>query len=127
MGFKSHFKSNFLPKEYYAVLRNFGNVYIYGEDWEAYDYKSASNKCLKAQRTFKISEARMLDLSTNKVGFKPVFNAEYCFHSVLKRGKTWADLKPALLPKHITVKNVKKLDVLALLREIVVSDEVQAF
>jgi len=64
--------------------------------------------CVKAQRSFKISEARMLDLSTNKVGVKTTYNGEYCFHSVLKRGKRWADVKPELLPKQTSVKAAKK-------------------
>ena len=69
----------------------------------------------------------MLDLSTNKVGVKTTYNGEYCFHSVLKRGKRWADLKPEVLPKQSTVKAAKKKDVLALLGAIGVSDAVRAF
>ncbi|XP_034047172.1 uncharacterized protein LOC117528648 [Thalassophryne amazonica] len=116
-----------LPQEYHTLLQQFGNVYIYGTDWKAFDYRSATKECVKAQRSFKISDARMLDLSTNKVGFKTVYNGEYCFHSVLKRSKRWADLKPAILPKQSTVKVSKKHDVLALLEAIGVSDGVRAF
>ena len=103
-----------LPQEYHAILQQFGNVHIYGTDWKAFDYRSATKVCVKSQRSFKISEARMLDLSTNKVGLKMAYNGEHCFHSVLKRGKRWADLKPALLPKQTSVKGAKKCDVLAL-------------
>lgn len=95
---------------------------MYGTDWQAFDYRCASKECVKAQQSFKISEARMLHLSTNQVGFKAAYNGEYCFHSVLKRGMRWADLKPAMLPKQTTVKGAKKCDVLALLVEIGVSD-----
>ncbi|XP_056098814.1 uncharacterized protein LOC130077555 [Rhinichthys klamathensis goyatoka] len=116
-----------LPQEYHALLQQFGNVYIYGTDWKAFDYKSATKECVKAQRSFKISEARMLDLSTNKVGIKVAYNGEYCFHSVLKRGKRWADLKPAILESQTTVKKAKKQDVVALLKAIGVSEAVSAF
>lgn len=34
---------------------------------------------------FKISEARMLDLRNDQVGFETTYNGEYCCHSVLKR------------------------------------------
>lgn len=111
-----------LPQEYHAILQQFGPVHVYGTDWEAFDYRSTTADCVKAQRSFKISEACMLDLSTNKVGFKTAYNGEYCFHGVLKQGKSWADLKPELLPKQTSVKSAKKHDVLALLGAIGVSD-----
>ncbi|KAG5285826.1 hypothetical protein AALO_G00007910 [Alosa alosa] len=56
-----------LPQEYHAILQQFGNVHVYGTDWDVFDYREASKDYVKAQRSFKISEARMLDLSTNKV------------------------------------------------------------
>ncbi len=116
-----------LPQEYHDILQQFGHVHVYGTDWEAFDYRSATKECVKAQKSFKISEARMLDLSTNKVGLKTAYNGEFCFHSALKRGKRWAHLKPELLPKWTSVKAAKKRDVLALLGAIGVSDEVRAF
>ncbi len=77
-------------------MQQFGHVHVYGTDWEAFDYKSATKECV-------------------------------CFHSVLKWGKRWADLKPELLPKRTSVKAAKKRDVLALLGAIGVSDVVRAF
>lgn len=115
-----------LPQEYHTLLQQFGNVYIYGTDWKAFDYKSATKECVKTQRSLKISEARMLDFSTNKVGMKSTYNGEYCFHSVLKRGKRWTDLKPAILSNQTTVKGAKKQDVLVLLKAIGVSEAVNA-
>lgn len=76
-----------------------GHIHVYGTNWEVFDCRSATADCVKAQRSSKISAARMLDLSTNKVGFKTAYNGEYCFCGVLKWGKWWADLKPELLPK----------------------------
>lgn len=97
-----------LPQEYHAILQQFGNVHVYGTDWEAYDYRAVTKHCVKAQKSFKISEARMLDLSTNKMGVKTTYNGEYCFHSVLKRVNWWADLKPEVLPMQSSVKAAKK-------------------
>ncbi|XP_062400148.1 uncharacterized protein LOC134089720 [Sardina pilchardus] len=92
-------------------------------DWEALDLKSATKDCVKFQKSFKISDARMLDLSTNKVGIKTTSNGEYNYYSVLKRGKRWADLKPEVIAKQTSVKAAKKRDVLGL----GVLDEVRAF
>ncbi|KAK0154977.1 hypothetical protein N1851_002695 [Merluccius polli] len=107
-----------LPEAYYAILKQFGHVHVYGTDWKGLDFKSATKACVKAQKSFKISEARMLDLSTNKVGVKTSYNGEYSFYSVLKRGKCWANLKPEVIPKQTSVKAAKKHDVLALLEAI---------
>ena len=65
---------------------------------------------VKAQRSFKLSEARMLELKNDKVGFKAVYNSEYCYRSVLKRGKKWANFKPSQFPNESTVKEAKRKD-----------------
>lgn len=104
-----------LPETYYDILQQFGHVHLYGTDWKGFDFKSATKACVKSQKSFKISEARMLDLSTNKVGVKTSYNGEYSFYRVLKRGKRWADLKPEVIPKQTSVKAAKRRDVLALL------------
>ena len=103
-------------------MRNHGNVYIYGQHWQAYDFKAEAQAFVKAKRSFKLSEARMLEVKNDKVGFKAVYNGEYCYHAVLKRGKKWASFQPSQLPNENTVKEVKRKDVLVLLSEIGVSD-----
>ena len=115
-----------MPEEYYRILRNHGNVYVYGQDWQPF-YKSATQAFVKQQRSFKLSEARMLAMKNDQVGFKSVHNGEYCYHSVLKRGKKWADFKPNLLLNQSNVKEAKKRDVKSLLAEIGASDEVLEF
>lgn len=69
----------------------------------------------------------MLEFRKEKLGFKAVYRGEYCYHSVLKRGKKWANFKPSQLPKESTVNEAKRKDVLDLLSEIGVSDNVRAF
>ena len=61
-----------LPEEYYSILRNHGNVYVNGKDWGAFAFKSAMKAFVKGQKTFKLSEARMLELKNDQVGFKTV-------------------------------------------------------
>ena len=116
-----------LPEEYCSILKRFGNVYVYGEDWESFDFRSATQHHLKAKKPFKISDAHMLRFISGQVGFKTSYSADYCHHSVLKRGKRWADFRPAPLPMESTVTDAKKRDVLSLLAEIGASDEVPAF
>ena len=99
------------PEEYYKLLRAHGNVYVYDIDWQPFDFKSQTHTLLKSQRSFKLSEARMLLLNSDQIGFKTTYTAGYCFHSVLKCGKRWTDFKPTQLPMVLTVKEGKKRDV----------------
>ncbi|RXN05696.1 hypothetical protein ROHU_033191 [Labeo rohita] len=73
-----------------------------------------------------MSEARVLQISGDKLGFKPVFAGEFCQHSVLKRGKRWCQFKPAP-PDVNCVKEAKRTDVLKLLGELGVPKAVQEF
>lgn len=56
-----------------------------------------------------------------------MYNSDFCYHSVLKRGQNWANFKPSQLPNVSTVKDAKRKDVLNLLAEIGASDTVRAF
>ncbi len=116
-----------MPEEYYVILRNHGNVHIYGQHWKAYDFKAETQVFVKTQKSFKLSDARMLELRNDKLGFKAVYNSEYCYHSIMKRGKKWANFKPSQLTNESTVKDAKRKDVLNLLSEIGVSANVRAF
>ena len=114
-----------LPEQYHAILRKHGNVHVYGEDWVASDF--ATQAFVKTQRPFKISEARMLDMSTVKVGFTTTYAASYCYHSILKRGQRWGDYKPNRLEMVSTVKDAKKKDVDSLLNAIGAPQNVKTF
>ena len=106
------------PNGYYDILRKHGNLYIYGVDWNAQDFKSETQNFVKSQRSFKLGDARMLSITSDKIGFKTTYAAEYCYHSVLKRGKQWTNFKPKPLEMVTTVKAAKKTDVEKLLAEI---------
>ena len=95
------------PEEYYKLLQAHGNVYDI--DWQAFDFKSKTQALLKSQRLFKLSEAWMLLLNSDQIGFKTTYASGYCYHSVLKRGKRWADFKPTQLPMVSTVKEEKNV------------------
>ena len=75
------------PNEYMKVRKKCGNVYQYGRDWKAFDYKKARLTLVKGQRSFKFGEALQLEINRDGLEFKPVYNGEFCQHSVLKRGK----------------------------------------
>ena len=36
-----------LPEQYYSILREHGNLYVYGKDWNAFDYKSETSYFIK--------------------------------------------------------------------------------
>ena len=104
------FDTILLPEQYHAILRKHGNVNLYGEDWVASDFKSATQAFVKTQRPFKMTYA-----------------ASYWYHSILKRGKRWGDYKPNPLPMVSTVKDAKKHDAEALLNAIGAPVNVKTF
>ena len=87
-----------LPTEYLKILQKHGNVHVYGTDWVCLDFKSAAASHCKSSRQFKISEARMLQVAGDKDGFKRIYEGEFCYHSVLKKGKKWGTFRPAVCP-----------------------------
>lgn len=116
-----------LPKDYMNILRNHGNVYVYGVDWECFNYKKESKTFIKTTRSFKISEAKTLLVDGDKLGFASTYNGELCYHVLLKRGKSWANFQPEIASRVNRVKKAKKTDILKLLDHIGVSDEVRSF
>ncbi|XP_030609214.1 uncharacterized protein LOC115796882 [Archocentrus centrarchus] len=104
-----------LPDEYTNILQRHGTVHQYRKDWQSYDFTKEAASFTTTQRTFKISDARVLQISGDMLGFKASFTGEFCQHSVLKQGKRWSQFKPAPLPDVNCVKEEKKTDVLKLL------------
>ena len=72
-----------LPSDYHAVLRSHGTLLIYGDDWKAQDFKATTSRLTKTTRSFKISEARVLEICGNELGFKSSYHGEFCNHSIL--------------------------------------------
>ena len=103
-----------LPEEYHDILRKHGNLHVYGEDWQSFDFKAATAALCKAQRSFKISEEKVISLDGNNILFKQSYNGVGCVHSLLKKGKKWLNLQPDLLPTQNKVTKAKK-DVIKLL------------
>ena len=62
-----------MPEEYLAILRNHGTVHTYGDDWEAFDYKNEVKRFTKTKRGFKISEAKALQITSDRLGFLSVY------------------------------------------------------
>lgn len=110
-----------LPSVYLEIMRRHGSVHVYGEHWQCYDFKAAAAKHWSSSRSFNISEARVLEIRDDHLGIKQLYSGDFCYHSVLKRGKKWETFKPAVAPRMNCVKEAKKADVLKLLGELGVS------
>lgn len=110
-----------MPEEYCEILRksdvNHGTVHEYGKDWQCYNFRDEAARFTNSQRSFEISDARVLQVSGDKLGFKPVFTGEFSQHTVLKQGKQWCQFNPPLLPDVNCVKVEKRNDVMKLLGE----------
>ena len=87
--------------------RSHGTLLIYGDDWKAQDFKAATSRLTKTTQSFKISEARILEIRGNELGIKLSYHGEFCNHSIIKQGKKWDQFKPSELPMISTVKPAK--------------------
>ncbi|XP_061746904.1 uncharacterized protein LOC133545391 isoform X2 [Nerophis ophidion] len=123
-------ESVLLPEDYIDILQRHGRVHRYTQDWHCFDFKAAAGKHCQYKRSFKLSEAKSLLLGNDhpdQVGIKQTYNGEYCFHSLLKRGKKWEQFTPAEASPVNTVKPAKKTDVLKLLFDVGASTRVREF
>ena len=93
-------------------------MYAYRDDFQPFDYKSEAIAYVRQQRSFKISNAKALEINGDKLGFKPQYGGDFCEHTLLKKGKSWATFNPKPLDDCSTVKNAKKQDVEKLLSAI---------
>ena len=116
-----------LPSDYHAVLQNHGTVHVYGEYWRASDYRSATAQHTKVQRSFRISDARVIEINSDAVCLKDTYYGAAVSHSVLKRGKNWNTFRPGPLADQSTVSLAKKADVTKLLSAMGASAVVTAF
>ncbi|XP_060788694.1 uncharacterized protein LOC132893517 [Neoarius graeffei] len=114
-----------LPDEYASILHRHGNIHQYGRDWQCYDFKKEAAAFTTQQRSFKISDARVIQICGERLDVKSSFAGDFTQHSVLKRGKRWPEFAPAPLPDVNCVKLAKKRDVLKLLCELGVPATVQ--
>lgn len=116
-----------LPEEYTNILRKHGSVYVYGKDWESCDHKAATKALMQSTRSYKISDARVLEIDGKGLGMRTTFHGPTYQHTLLKRGKNWGMYKAAPLPMMTTVKAVKKRDIISLLEAIGAPAHVKAF
>lgn len=116
-----------LPGEYASILHRHGTVHQYGRDWQCYDFKKEATAFTTQQRSFRISDARVIQICGDRLDCKPSFAGDFTRHSVLRKGKKWLEFAPAPLPDVNCVKLPKKRDVLKLLHELGVPAAVQEF
>ncbi|GFO04519.1 hypothetical protein PoB_003102400 [Plakobranchus ocellatus] len=113
-----------LPEEYYDILRRHGNLHCYLEDWQCYDFKSATKGHIKQSRAFKLSEAKCVEITTSGLGVKGTYSSNFTAYPVLKKGKKWDTFRSSVLPPVSSVKEAKKTDTLKLLQELSSSQSV---
>lgn len=107
-----------LPEEYHVILNKHASVYVYGKEWQSFDHKAATKSMMRSTRSFKISDARVLELDGKGLGMKDTFHGPTYQHTVLKKGKKWSQYRAAPLAMITTVKAVKKRDIISLLKAI---------
>lgn len=115
-----------LPSEYLSILGKHGTVFEYDKDWQVYDIKQEVKRLTKAARSFKLSEAKVVKLSENKLYLNEAYSGEFKEHTVLKRGQNLATYDPPLLQPQSFVKEAKKADVRSLLADLGVGPEITA-
>lgn len=116
-----------LPDKYTNILKKHGSVYVYGKDWESFDHKAAAKALIQSTRSYKISEAWVLEIDGKGLGVRTTFSGPTYQHTLLKRGNNWGQYKADPLPKMTTVKAVKKKDIISLLKAIGAPANVEAF
>ncbi|KAK3780010.1 hypothetical protein RRG08_029706 [Elysia crispata] len=112
-----------MTADYHENLQRHGTVHVYQKDWTALDFKSAVTQHTKTVQSFRILEAKVLEIMDDRL----LYNGEGCEHSVLKKGKKWASFRPAVLPPTSTVTEAKRKDVLNLLSVISAPIDVQEY
>ena len=120
-------ESILLPSEYISILKKHGTVLCYTEDWSALDFKAEVKRFVKAKRSFKLSEARVVQLKDGILGMKETYNGELAQHIVLKQGKRWSNFAPRPLVPKSHVKPAKRTDVFNLLNELGAPESVVTF
>ena len=105
-----------LPEEYYQEFATVGTVHVYDQDWWAYNFKDVPATHLKTQHSFKITEAKILEVTKSApVKVYNHYSAAPCEHAILKRGHQWNNMEISPLDNTNCVKPAKKRDVLGLL------------
>ena len=91
-----------LPRDYHEVLSNHGTVQVYGQDWQTSDYRPATAQHTKGQRSFRLSDARVIEISGDAVCLKDTYHGDTVSYNVLKRCKNWGTFRPGPLADQST-------------------------
>lgn len=123
------------PKEYYSILNNHGQVNEWGKDWFTYDMKAKAKEIIKAKLPFKISQTRIIHISTVasrtlkniEVGVQHTYSAAPVTTEIKKKGvKSFLRFDCVQLPRTNMVSTKKKADVEKLLKFCDISDDLDA-
>ena len=101
-------------------------MFQYDQDWQVYDIIKEVKRLTKTARSFKLSEAKVVKLTSNKLYLNEAYSGQFKEHTVLKRGQSFATYNPPLLEPESYVKEAKKADVRSLLADLGVGPEIAA-
>lgn len=105
-----------LPSDYHNIYQDFGTVHVLGSDWELKDCKTQAKNLFKVNLGFKISEVKVIRFESNKIGVKSLYNGDFCYHNIGKKGKKISSFNPEVISLKCCVTQVKAADVMKLLR-----------
>ena len=86
-----------LPTEHHQIYESFGTVHVLGQDWDISDFKAPCKDFLKMKFGFKLSEVKTMRYENMKVGVKSVYNGEYCYPVIGKKGKQISAFKAPMI------------------------------
>ena len=104
-----------IPADYHKIYEDFGVVRLLGRNWNLFDYKVQAHKLLKANLGLGIAQVKVIRFESGKVGVKNVYNGEFSWHIIGKRGKKINSLQNTPLALESSVKPAKASDVAKLL------------
>lgn len=119
------------PAEYHEVYDQFGTVFVYGDDWVVYDFKTLAETCLKPINQLKMQKNRKWLFTRKKPGTVAVNNSywgEYTSFELKKPevGNFFIRL-PKLVPSKSHVTEKKAADVKKLIRLVDLTDREKEF
>lgn len=120
------------PASYQEIFEEHGKVYVYGDDWNVYDFKLLAQSCLKPTGPLNIQKNRKWVFSRRHFGAVEVNNNSYfepgTLHPILKPTVTKFFLrKPKLILSMSSVSLKKRDDVLKLISLMSLTDSEKRF
>lgn len=121
------------PNGYFKFFEDTCTVMKYGEDWQVKNYKQTAGQLLKSRQNFKISDMRVFTYVKGKytVSVKDTYTGCASTHEILKKNAQKRFMKTVndtpLLPCQSRVSEMKRQNVLHLLKHLDLDEEAKMF